>query len=181
MLHVTSRLPTAVAALTFTVTIVTICMLASVGGQTHSQSQLDFGNLWEGLSGQTAAQRTSAQLQQKVNAVKRRCLESLNMPLSYMQQTLLTASSATQQEKCLIECILKGAKLMSNNNKLSTRMVSKLAGMASNDNELIMAIAIATAENCNRRVVATEPCEAAFQINRCISREIRNHKIKLMY
>lgn len=67
------------------------------------------------------------------------------------------------------------------NNLLSLKTIAHIAGMVSQNNPLVISIAVATANNCNNIIKATEPCETAYQINKCIGNELKAHKLKLHY
>lgn len=70
---------------------------------------------------------------------------------------------------------------MENTNKLSAKTIARIAGMISENNPLVVSVAVATANNCNNLINAEHPCEAACQINRCIGGELKAHKLKLYY
>lgn len=70
---------------------------------------------------------------------------------------------------------------MEHANKVSVKTIGRIAGMISDNNPLVVSIAVATASNCNNFIRANEPCEAAYQINKCLGRELKAHKLKFYY
>lgn len=70
---------------------------------------------------------------------------------------------------------------MENNNKISTKSIARIVGAMSENNPLVVSIAVATANNCNNIIEAVQPCEAAYQINKCIGNQMKAHKLKLYY
>ncbi|XP_065366118.1 uncharacterized protein Obp19c [Calliphora vicina] len=119
--------------------------------------------------------------QEVLNNSKVECVKELKMDPSILEKSLMYEEFPTDEEKCLMMCMLKKTKLMENVNKLSTNTIARIAGMISENNPLVVSIAVAKANNCNTLIRANHPCEAAYQINKCIGRELKAHKLKLYY
>jgi len=64
---------------------------------------------------------------------------------------------------------------------LSVHNIGRIAEMVSFNNPLVASLAMVTADRCNRKITANEPCEAAYQINRAIANEMKAHKINIIY
>ncbi|XP_068158744.1 general odorant-binding protein 19d [Drosophila tropicalis] len=119
------------------------------------------------------------QIQQMVDTSKSECLKQLKMPKQ--QRPLMRETRPTEQEKCLLECVLKKIKIMDGNNKLSLPQVEKLTSLVTNNNKVAIALSCSLAQNCNRLITTKSPCEAAHQINQCISRQLESNRVKLKW
>ncbi|KAM7347795.1 odorant-binding protein 19c [Cochliomyia hominivorax] len=119
--------------------------------------------------------------QEVLNNAKLECVNEMNLNPQTLEKSLLYEEFPTDQEKCLMMCMLKKTKLMENTNKLSAKTIARVASMMSENNPLVVSVAVATANNCNTMINAENPCEAAFQINKCIGGELKAHKLKLYY
>ncbi|KAI8115416.1 hypothetical protein FF38_01645 [Lucilia cuprina] len=119
--------------------------------------------------------------QDVLNNAKVECVKEMNMDPSIMEKSLMYEEYPTDEEKCLMMCMLKKTKLMENVNKLSTNTIARIASMISENNPLVVSVAVAKANNCNTLIRANHPCEAAYQINKCIGTELKAAKLKLYY
>ncbi|XP_005183344.2 uncharacterized protein LOC131804645 [Musca domestica] len=120
-------------------------------------------------------------LQDLLTNTKKDCAKELGFGSSVNDKTLLYEENPTPQEKCLMACILRKVNLMDKNNRLSVDTIARIAGSVSQNNELVISVAVATANNCNNLISTNHPCEAAAQINKCIGGALKANKLKLFY
>lgn len=99
------------------------CVVAQNQSQSQSQSKskplkgnFDLGHLIGGEQLWQKIDQNLPQVQQLVDITKRRCLAKLGMPSP--QRTLIREPYPTPKEKCLIECVLTGIKLVSSEQPL---------------------------------------------------------------
>ncbi|EDW66267.2 general odorant-binding protein 19d [Drosophila virilis] len=124
--------------------------------------------------------RNLPEVQQMIDHTKKSCLKQLQM--SSPQRSLIREPRPTEQEKCLVECVLKGIQIMdSSSNKLNLRRVQELTSQVTDDNKLAVTLSCSLAQSCNRAVSAQDPCEAAHQLNQCIGRQMLRNGVKLSW
>ncbi|XP_061400620.1 uncharacterized protein LOC133336343 [Musca vetustissima] len=120
-------------------------------------------------------------LQDLLVNTKKECAKELGFNPSINDKSLLYEDNPTPQEKCLMACILKKVKLMDKTNRLSVDGIANIAASVSQNNQLVVSVAVATANNCNNLIRSNHPCEAAAQINKCIGGALKANKLKLFY
>ncbi|XP_004525028.1 general odorant-binding protein 19d [Ceratitis capitata] len=132
--------------------------------------------------------RTKRQLSQPmqefqafITTSKGQCASEMGFKANEMEKSLLYEELPTPKEKCMMECILKRMEVMDRDNMLSTPAIGRIADIIGNNNALITSIAMASADNCKKFITAEDPCERAYQINKCIATEMKMRKIKLIY
>ncbi|XP_034489473.1 uncharacterized protein LOC117793294 [Drosophila innubila] len=170
-----------------------LCMLMQcIQGQTPASSPLpianplagqgfDLGRLFGGRSGEpvwTLIDKNLPQVQQMIDSTKENCMAKLGMKAP--QRSLIRETRPTPKEKCLVECVLKGIKIMdSDKNRLNLRRVEELTSLVTEDNKMAIALGCSLAQICNRSISTNKPCEAAHQLNQCIGRHLENNRVKL--
>ncbi|XP_075156877.1 odorant-binding protein 19c [Haematobia irritans] len=121
-------------------------------------------------------------LQDLLTNSKRKCIKKLNISPSIANKALMFEENPTEKEKCLMACILQESNLMEkDSSRLSIPAITRIAADVSNNNALVISVAQAAAMNCNNMIKTDRPCEAAAQINRCISGAMKTNKLKLVY
>ncbi|XP_064539706.1 uncharacterized protein Obp19c [Drosophila montana] len=124
--------------------------------------------------------RNLPEVQEIIDRTKNRCLKQLQMSAS--QRSLIREPRPTEQEKCLVACVLKGIQIMdSSSNKLNLRRVQELTSQVTDNNKLAVTLSCSLAQSCNRAVSTQEPCEAAHQLNQCIGRQMLRNGVKLSW
>ncbi|XP_023162263.1 uncharacterized protein LOC111593626 [Drosophila hydei] len=156
------------------------CSIAEA--QTKPQlPHFDLTRLFGGRSSEpliTLLDRNLPEVQQMIERTKKSCLNQLKMPAA--QRSLIREPNPTEKEKCLLECVLKGIKIMDNGtNKLNLGRVEQLTSLVTEDNKVAIALSCSLAQSCNRAVTTQKPCEAAHQLNQCIGRQLERNRVKL--
>ncbi|XP_037931870.1 uncharacterized protein LOC119666661 [Teleopsis dalmanni] len=113
--------------------------------------------------------------------IKQQCGSEMGFQPKELEKNLLYQENVTPKEKCLLECILKRSGIMNKSNRLSTRSVGRIAELVSQNNVLVVSIAVASAEKCNKFINAPDPCEAAYQCTKCIANEMKSRKFQAFY
>uniref|UniRef100_A0A1I8PCL8 Odorant binding protein n=1 Tax=Stomoxys calcitrans TaxID=35570 RepID=A0A1I8PCL8_STOCA len=122
------------------------------------------------------------ELQDILTRSKQECVKKLRVSSAMANKALMFEENPTEKEKCLMACILEKSELMDKNtNRLSVPAITSFAGKISDNNALVISVAEAAAVNCNNMIKTDRPCEAASQINKCISGAMKAHKLKLVY
>ncbi|EDV95409.1 GH17591 [Drosophila grimshawi] len=151
--------------------------------QAQSKTVFDLSRLFGARNNEPLTKlldRNLPEVQQLIDRTKETCLEKLDMPPS--QRSLMRVTSPSEQEKLLIECVLKGIKIMdSSSNRLNLHRVQELTSMVTDDNKLAMAVSSSMAQNCNRSILTKSSSEAAHQLNQCISRQLERNMIQLSW
>ncbi|KAM8719731.1 hypothetical protein ACLKA7_005885 [Drosophila subpalustris] len=166
----------------------TVClMMQCIQGQGKSPAaiatsqSLDLGRLFWGRSGEpvwTMIDKNLPQVQQMIDETKEKCMAKLQMKAP--QRSLIREPRPTPTEKCLVECVLKGIKIMdSDTNRLNLRRVEELTSLVTDDNKMAIALGCSLAQICNRSITTNKPCEAAHLLNQCIGRHLERNKVKL--
>ncbi|KAH8295924.1 hypothetical protein KR018_000704, partial [Drosophila ironensis] len=127
----------------------------------------------------TTINRNLPQVQGMIDAARLQCIEKLGLPKD--QRPLMRATNPTEKEKCLIECVLKKINMIDDKNKLSLSQVETLTGLVTQNNKVAIAISCSMAQNCNRAITETRPCEAAHLYNQCIGRQLDRNSVKLVW
>ncbi|XP_001355621.3 general odorant-binding protein 56a [Drosophila pseudoobscura] len=127
----------------------------------------------------TVMVRQLPHVQDMIDTGRRECIKELKLPKD--QRPLMRVSNPSEKEKCLIECVLKKTKIMDDKNKLNLAQVEKLTGLVTQDNKMAIALSCSLAQTCNRSISAKNPCEAAHQLNQCISRQLERNNVKLIW
>ncbi|TDG42511.1 hypothetical protein AWZ03_011060 [Drosophila navojoa] len=157
------------------------CSMAEPQIKGQQLPQFDLTRLFGGRSSEplvTLLDRNLPEVQQMIDRTKKSCLQQLRMPA--VQRSLIREPNPTEQEKCLLECVLKGIKIMDDStNKLNLRRVEQLTSLVTEDNKVAMALSSSLAQSCNRSVSTQKPCEAAHQLNQCIGRQMERNRVKL--
>ncbi|XP_034670047.1 uncharacterized protein LOC117902633 [Drosophila subobscura] len=127
----------------------------------------------------TVMVRQLPHVQEMIDTGRKECIQQLKLPKD--QRPLMKVSNPSEKEKCLIECVLKKTKIMDDKNKLNLGQVEKLTSLVTQDNKMAIALSCSLAQTCNRAVTTKSPCEAAHQLNQCISRQLERNNVKLIW
>jgi len=106
------------------IAVIVCMMMQSIRGQISGSAPIpipakgqafDLGRLFGGRSGEpvwTQIDKNLPQVQQMIDNTKQSCMTKLGM--KEPQRSLIREARPTPNEKCLVECVLKGIKIVSN-------------------------------------------------------------------